>query len=70
MIFWTMPCWIFMTCCGERLAAIPKLPANCELTALHFINAWSVLVEGSIFRLSTRPWQVLFSLLRGLVPYG
>ncbi len=30
-----------MTCCGERRAAIPKLPANCELTALHFINAWS-----------------------------
>ena len=70
MIFLTMPCWIFMTCCGERRAAIPKLPANCELTALHFINAWSVLVEGSIFRLSKRPWQALFRLLGCLVAQG
>ena len=38
MIFWTVLCWIFMTCCGERPAAILKLHANCGLTALHFMN--------------------------------
>ena len=47
----------------ERRAAIPRLPANCELTAVRFINAWTVLVEDSIFRLSTRPRQALFRLL-------
>ncbi|HXM48293.1 MAG TPA: RHS repeat-associated core domain-containing protein [Pyrinomonadaceae bacterium] len=54
----------------ERRAAIPKLPANCELTAVRFINAWTVLVEDSIFRLSTRPRQALFRLLGCLVAQG